>query len=73
MEEKAIFDDILEIFREASSEEDFGIDAIGVILALPDDQFKLMSEIFLIELEKSMSFPSLKANFFKSKSVPSMN
>ena len=60
MEEKAIFDDILEIFREASSEEDFGIDAIGAILALPDDQFKLMSEIFLIELEKSMSSTSDK-------------
>ena len=60
MEEKAIFDDILEIFREASNEEDFGIDAIGAILALPDDQFKLMSEIFLIELEKSMSSTSDK-------------
>ena len=60
MEEKTVFDDILEIFSEASSEEDFGIDAIGAILTLPDDQFKLMSEIFLIELEKSMSNTSDK-------------
>ena len=60
MEEKTVFDDILEIFREANSEEDFGIDAIGAILTLPDDQFKLMSEIFLVELEKSMSSTSDK-------------
>ena len=60
MEEKTVFDDILEIFNKANSEEDFGIDAIGAILTLPDDQFKLLSEIFLIELEKSMSSTSDK-------------
>lgn len=56
--DETAFDNILEVFGDINDDENFGLEAIGAMLSLPDEQFDLMSELFLQELEKSMSNPS---------------
>ena len=58
--DETVFDNIMDIFSEIESDDNFGIEEIGALLALPDEQFNILSEIFLQELEKSINNPADK-------------
>ena len=58
--DETVFDNIMDIFSEIESDDNFGIEEIGALLALPDEQFNILSEIFLQELEKSINNPTDK-------------
>ena len=53
--DETVFDNIMDIFSEIENDDNFGIEEIGALLALPDEQFNILSEIFLQELEKSIN------------------
>lgn len=57
---ETVFDNIMDIFSEIENDDNFGIEEIGALLALPDEQFNILSEIFLQELEKSINNPTDK-------------
>ena len=50
-----------EIFHEISEllegQDMLGLDEFAVLLALPDEQFEVLSELVLIELEKALMNP----------------
>lgn len=58
--DETVFDNIMDIFSEIENDDNFGIEEIGALLALPDEQFNILSEIFLQELEKSINNPADK-------------
>ena len=58
--DETVFDNIMDIFSEIENNDNFGIEEIGALLALPDEQFNILSEIFLQELEKSINNPADK-------------
>lgn len=58
--DETVFDNIMNIFSEIENDDNFGIEEIGALLALPDEQFNILSEIFLQELEKSINNPADK-------------
>ena len=58
--DETVFDNIMDIFSEIENNDNFGIEEIGALLALPDEQFNILSEIFLQELEKSINNPTDK-------------
>ena len=58
--DETVFDNIMNIFSEIENDDNFGIEEIGALLALPDEQFNILSEIFLQELEKSINNPTDK-------------
>ena len=58
--DETVFDNIMNIFSEIENDDIFGIEEIGALLALPDEQFNILSEIFLQELEKSINNPTDK-------------
>ena len=57
---ETVFDNIMDIFSEIENDDNFGIEEIGALLVLPDEQFNILSEIFLQELEKSINNPADK-------------
>ena len=57
---ETVFDNIMDIFSEIENDDNFGIEEIVALLALPDEQFNILSEIFLQELEKSINNPADK-------------
>ena len=50
---KSELEKILDTLKETNA--DIGIEELGALLALPDEDFNLMSELILLELEKSLN------------------
>jgi len=56
--EETKLDEIMDIFSTMEGDDQFGMESIGAILSMPDNEFNILAPFFLEELEKAMNTPA---------------